>query len=238
MEQIPVQTPDDDQKTPLPINKGKAPAKDYPHEPLPSDGDTIRILKLGQGSGDDPLIGSLFTAALTEPVPFDALSYAWGNPTKEFTIICNDTVMGITANLHAALINLRYPDKERLIWTDALCINQEDLAEKGSQVSIMSKIYSAATRTVVWLGPEHESTKLAIDTLNSIATDCLMASGIWFDNINDVTQMDPRDFVRNIIVKAPPEALNPKAHEEEWDALFAFFNHTWWERIWVRSIIL
>ncbi|KAI0017670.1 heterokaryon incompatibility protein-domain-containing protein [Xylariomycetidae sp. FL0641] len=38
------------------------------------------------------------------------------------------------------------------LWADALCINQDDFAERGAQVLLMREIYSSATAVVSWLG--------------------------------------------------------------------------------------
>lgn len=47
----------------------------------------------------------------------------------------------IANELEAALKNLRRNDKLRYLWADAICINQEDMAERGSQVSILNEIF-------------------------------------------------------------------------------------------------
>jgi len=38
------------------------------------------------------------------------------------------------------------------VWVDAICINQADLKEKSTQVSMMRDIYAAAKCVLVWLG--------------------------------------------------------------------------------------
>ena len=38
------------------------------------------------------------------------------------------------------------------IWADAVCINQNDLDERSSQVNIMGDIFKAATKCQIWLG--------------------------------------------------------------------------------------
>jgi hypothetical protein len=43
------------------------------------------------------------------------------------------------------------------LWTDALCINQHDLDERGLQVARMVDIYSDAARVMVWLQPSPEA---------------------------------------------------------------------------------
>lgn len=39
-----------------------------------------------------------------------------------------------------------------MFWIDALCIDQENLAERNHQVTQMGKIYASAYRVVSWLG--------------------------------------------------------------------------------------
>ncbi|KAH9206220.1 heterokaryon incompatibility, partial [Leptodontidium sp. 2 PMI_412] len=85
---------------------------------------------------------------------YEALSYTWGDATKCQTIECNGKNFGVSQNLFDALINIRLSDKRRTIWIDALCINQENDAEKSEQVRYMYAIYRAATRVIVWLGIE------------------------------------------------------------------------------------
>jgi hypothetical protein len=59
-----------------------------------------------------------------------------------------------TRNLDSALRHLRYQAKERVMWIDALCIDQFSTHEKNRQVAAMGHIFSAADRVIIWLGPE------------------------------------------------------------------------------------
>lgn len=63
----------------------------------------------------------------------------------------------IGANLHSALMRLRYRDRPRTIWADAICICQEDEGEKGRQVRMMGTIFAHAFRVLVWLGDDDGS---------------------------------------------------------------------------------
>lgn len=40
------------------------------------------------------------------------------------------------------------------LWIDAVCINQEDPAEKRAQISLMGEIYASAQSVLVWLGED------------------------------------------------------------------------------------
>lgn len=54
-------------------------------------------------------------------------------------------------NLSVALKVLRLPDKDRVLWVDALAINQSSFTERASQVKHMQWIYSRARDTLIWL---------------------------------------------------------------------------------------
>lgn len=47
---------------------------------------------------------------------------------------------------------VRGPNEERLLWIDAVCINQADNIEKTHQVGLMTEIYKATWRGIAWLG--------------------------------------------------------------------------------------
>jgi hypothetical protein len=80
---------------------------------------------------------------------YKALSYAWGGLDKSRSISINKENLTVTENLHAALLRLRDRSLERILWVDAICINQDDPKEQGQQVQLMAKIYSKASCVLV-----------------------------------------------------------------------------------------
>src|ERR1700734_440434 len=72
-----------------------------------------------------------------------ALSYVWGAPIFDHVITVDGHPFAVTGNLHAALASQssRIRDEGNHLWVDAICINQEDISERSSQVSLMSRIY-------------------------------------------------------------------------------------------------
>ena len=84
--------------------------------------------------------------------PFEALSYAWGSEENPKSISVDGCNFLVGANLYSALLHLQDDFIERILWVDALCINQENNDEKGRQVQSMAKIYAKASRVIVWLG--------------------------------------------------------------------------------------
>jgi hypothetical protein len=68
-------------------------------------------------------------------------------------ILLNGTAWYVTKNLAIALSYIRYPDRDRVVWIDALAINQANIPERNAQVIQIPTIYSRASSTLVWLGP-------------------------------------------------------------------------------------
>lgn len=136
------------------------PSRIFHHSPLRNDIST-RLLTLLPGSSEDYLSCLIKETAEDSKQQYEALSYAWGDPVISHVVMICDYMVNdewrpfpITQNLYEALCRLRDPHMPRKLWIDALCINQDDLQEKGHQVAHMGRIYREATCVVVWLGEE------------------------------------------------------------------------------------
>jgi len=146
--------------------------KKYKYSPLPPR--NIRLLHLMPYDGDgDPIHCQLFEYPIQETWEradlYEALSYCWGGSGKPCSISIGECYLPITANLHAALLRLRHRLIGRVIWIDAVCINQEDKEEQAQQVRSMAEIYFKASRVIVWLG---EAEAEDHDTLKAICAPC------------------------------------------------------------------
>jgi hypothetical protein len=124
-----------------------------------------------------------------------ALSYVWGSEPANQHILLNEKFFSVRPNLLSALHALRryqdtnaedmpfFPDEENIsrIWIDAVCIDQENEAEKAEQIPKMDIIYSKADMVLVWLGPPEQSTAYVFKVLEreSIST----AIFAWTDKI-------------------------------------------------------
>jgi len=127
----------------------------YSYKPLPPHR-YIRLLKLRPGSWRDDICCELEVAFLDEQPKYEALSYAWGVEQDSQRISLDSQPFSISPTLESALRRLRLAKSPRKLWVDCLCINQEDVAERSAQVSLMQDIYTDSQRVLIWLG-EHES---------------------------------------------------------------------------------
>lgn len=127
-----------------------------PYQELQASPPSIRLFTLlPSASADAPLEGHLEAFPLDSSPPYEALSYTWGkerNVQKPIRLEGQDVLA--TSNLDSALRSLRLPDTPRVLWVDALCINQKSASERSHQVSLMREIYSRCERDLLWLGPD------------------------------------------------------------------------------------
>ncbi|KAH8586696.1 heterokaryon incompatibility protein-domain-containing protein [Bisporella sp. PMI_857] len=178
----------------------------YIYKPL--EHRNIRLIYLQPGAKDDPLNAFIMPISLDQASgTFEAISYAWEGSSKYYDLITDAGIVLLTKSLYFALKRFRQKDEIRVLWADAVCINQEDDLEKGKQVGIMSDIYSLATRTLVYLGEASDNSEMAINLLEEIA-----------DTGKD------RDA---LTLGLPPD------RDPSWKALRIFWGRPWFRRVWV-----
>lgn len=135
-----------------------------PYRDLPLRGSSdIRTLVLQPSRNDEkPIECHLEVLHLDRFPEYEALSYTWGasfegDALHDRSITLCGEHFTVTGNLYAALMRFRLQDAPRVLWVDAVCIDQSNVAERSAQVAIMSKIYAAASRVLIWLGEDSVS---------------------------------------------------------------------------------
>ena len=105
---------------------------------------------------------------------YEALSYAWGSNERSVKIrietIDGDRTLAVTSNLAEALQHLRFETRPRILWIDAICVDQQNVPERGHQVSQMVDIYRSASPVLIWLGPESASSDMAMRELSALGS--------------------------------------------------------------------
>lgn len=142
----------------------------------------IRLLALAPGEESDDIHIRLTHVDLEKDphVDYEALSYAWGTsePTQRVVVDADDgsspSMIPIRDNLAHALRRIRDTMTTRILWIDALCLNQEDDKEKSHQVPFMAEIYRRAACVIVWLGPEHDGSTSAMEILRDLGENLTM----------------------------------------------------------------
>ncbi|KLU91268.1 hypothetical protein MAPG_09789, partial [Magnaporthiopsis poae ATCC 64411] len=146
---------------------------------------------------------------LDEVVSYEALSWSWGTREPRYQVLIRKGderhEKEASPSLVWALRYLRYPNRDRVLWIDALCIDQKNVEEKNHQVQMMSQIYSYADSVCIWLGLDDRNTRMAIK------------------------------FIQREILKLEQfDALcQDPANSQKWQSLLLLMQKPWFFRRWV-----
>lgn len=99
---------------------------------------------------------------------YTALSYTWGDENPKFPMLIDSCRFEIPVNLYQAIAHLYQREMQFSFWIDAVCINQENKAEKGEQLEQMAQVYGQAKQVLVWLGMGDPTTDKALESINPV----------------------------------------------------------------------
>ncbi|KAF2809786.1 uncharacterized protein BDZ99DRAFT_342198, partial [Mytilinidion resinicola] len=108
----------------------------------------------------DDIVGELKVFPFDSAPKYEALSYVWGPPEPTKSITLNGQEVSVGVSLFAALHGLRLLNQstngksntERVLWIDAVCVDQKNNEEKSHQVKMMGSVYKKAETVLVLLG--------------------------------------------------------------------------------------
>lgn len=143
------------------------------------------------------------------PESYEALSWSWGKDEWNKRIeIDRDGVRHyfiVPETLIHAFSALRRKRRERTLWVDAICIDQNNDDEKSQQVPMMSEIYGGAKSVCVWLGQGDDDSKMAFDFIK-----------------NEILKLEDFDKLCDNPTAAP-----------KWNAMFSLMKRPWFSRRWI-----
>lgn len=138
---------------------------------------------------------------------YSALSYVWGFKAERSEAIevrghGSNKIVKITPSLHTALRHFQ-SSQTKVLWIDALCINQDDINEQSKQVMRMADIYSKASNVIIWLGEADRDSDLAMK------------------------------FIQEISVRELDRLAGSESTGESWRALAKLMRRPWFTRRWI-----
>ena len=181
---------------------------------VPSRGHVFRLLKLQRGSLDDPLVANLSTYETEQAPPYEAVSYVWGTLKSTQTLLCNQHHMRMTVNLEAALRRIRLKDRSRIIWVDAICIDQGNDRERSHHVYFMNEVYSNALRVLICMGEDSDGGAANVAAL----VEEHMQRMVGFNSVKEMP-----------IIASDDRVLS----DPRWVSLAVLMKCTWFSRAWV-----
>lgn len=117
----------------------------------------MRLFKIQPGEGDNPIRGELVIISANSQQIYDAVSYTWadqtGDTTRRFRAFIGASFVPITRSCQEALQRIRSRSYTKCVWIDSVCVDQDNLQERGHQVQLMPSIYTRAKKTYVYVGP-------------------------------------------------------------------------------------
>jgi hypothetical protein len=205
--------------------------------------ETVRVITVLPGDEDAEIECMIQHTSLETPKPYIALSYVWGDPTVKKCIRLNGRPFSIAKNLYAFLkqtrdalddngfraLFIKDGDQPMMFWVDAICINQEDLAERSQQVQCMKRIYEQSLHVIAWLGLADASSEVTFNKMVQLRTYYdATATALGYVGVNQVVMDSISRADEEIFGNADgPLDLAP------WYSMREFFKRDWWERVWI-----
>ncbi|XDG07642.1 hypothetical protein ABKA04_007257 [Annulohypoxylon sp. FPYF3050] len=184
----------------------------------------IRLVTLQPGLWSDEIHCTINIVPFDFQQKYEALSYVWGNRDNKKFIWLGDHKFEVTDNLWLALRRLRNPSTPRVLWIDAICINQEDNKEKSHQVGMMGDIYKGCKNCVIWLGESAEKPGADVQSVSAVRAIELLGLLSSDKHLPDLPCFKAVKGKRTDIVKK---------YEDHFAALGQLLDLPWWRRIWV-----
>ncbi|KAI4918631.1 hypothetical protein J4E90_003018 [Alternaria incomplexa] len=208
------------------VSKNATSRSQSPYEALPLSHEEIRVLEVAPGSGDDMIKCKMKRISLrtwrvrTRHVrAYETISYCWGAPRDPSTIELNGHLTPVPASSEAAVRRMRLSDRPRVLWIDAICIDQSSMTERSAQVALMATVYSTAKHNLVYLGEDDDD----------MAERAMKALGDVMDDMRPTTA----DFtlvwetMRNENSGTLSYSNEPFSASIDFEALEALFSHHW-----------
>jgi hypothetical protein len=178
-----------------------------------------RVLHIMPGRGDETIVCNVRTINLDENPTYEALSYCWGDPKPSSQIILEGRSAYISLNLYKALQELRSRTEMRVLWADALSIDQSNSSEKSQQILLMRQIYRQARKVLIYLGEfgDMETTSNVVQLVRELAKCYVHSDQNWRFSLEENIQY----------------LGLPGVDSEIWTKLTDFLDLPWFGRVWV-----
>ncbi|PGH35754.1 hypothetical protein GX50_01467 [[Emmonsia] crescens] len=200
----------------------------YNHVAL-EQSDSIRLAEILPGQSNDSLQLQLHHTTLQNAPAYEALSYEWAGNSGLRPVKCGSQEFRLSANLRTGLKRLRFTDRRRLLWVDAICIDQDNRQERSQQVSLMRDIYRNAQRALIWIGEEKEHTGAAFEVIPELAENWV-AQGSQDDK-------RPPMLARYTAEPHANQLLDP-SNKALWNAIIDVFTRPYFKRTWIIQEII
>ena len=196
--------------------------------PLDSTRQEIRLLIVQPGVAKDIVECSFRYGIFSRSIKplYETISYVWGDASLRSNVRLNGQEMDVPASSERVLRRFRYTSRERVLWIDALCINQADPEERSSQVALMDKIYSSTIRNLIWLGEGDETTATAVKCIQKLVDEMRAET----NNIRTARELL---YDENGLQLFASHGLSFAIATYEIESIERFYTSQWFQRLWI-----
>lgn len=204
----------------------------YDECPLPPYTEyAIRLLHFERWEHEDDDIRCTMQAFTDDlELNYNPISYTWGEPTDLRTITINNLSIKVRDNCWYALWQVRRIHSAHLVWIDSICINQDDVEEKSSQVNVMDEIYRFGTHVFACVGPHENDSEYLIDQIALLVEEQTHRPESGF------TSYEWGDSELNLRSRRDVDSrMDDSQFERLKQAALAFGDRVYWTRAWVAQ---
>ena len=140
----------------------------FEHAPLDLGQNSIRLLQVEAANSLDQRISCrLINSTYSGGRPYCALSYTWGDAVDEQYVLVDGKPLRVRKSVFTFLKFAQKNLRNRYMWIDSICIDQQSIAERNHQVGSMGEIYRNASQVYVWLWPVAANVELLFKMLHT-----------------------------------------------------------------------
>jgi len=110
-------------------------------------------------------------------ISYKTISYSWGEATTREFMLFDEDLLDAQRSTCDALRAICQEDRPQVVWTDAVCINQQDIDERTMQARQMSSICRLGQRCLLLLGTGGSLADRAMLNVSTIAKRCVSDVG-------------------------------------------------------------
>lgn len=143
-----------------------------------------------------------------------AVSYVWGPLPASIAVPCNGQNLLVTPSAERML---QFLPLDKLYWIDAICINQDDIEEKATQIPLMQQLYSQAKIVVIWTGLSTPESHVFMCNLPRVLKTARNWTARMAEGVDPSTRAD---------------CIMPPQHDPFWVGLYQVLHTEWLKRLW------
>ena len=207
------------------------------YQPLDLTADSIRVIHVLPGPEQSVIRCTLQNTTIAETT-YACLSYTWNPSSPEHMIEVEGCPLLVGDNLYQFLhafrscnVSLSLDETSelcKLLWIDAISINQNDSQEKNHQVRQMGAIYHAAVEVIIWLGVLGPGLDQLFEDFTNTHDMCSHIA-TWPCQANDIICAQLKQRIG---------CMEPSRKAKLQERMDSFLKLPYWDRVWIAQEIL